>query len=56
MVELIEDFPFMLSLVEAFLGFFSRITHARVTVMPPSFDGPEKRFRTSSNERVYRTY
>jgi len=24
-VEIIEDYPFMLSLVEAFLGFFSRI-------------------------------
>jgi hypothetical protein len=24
-VEIIADFPFMLSLVEAFLGFFSRI-------------------------------
>jgi hypothetical protein len=26
-VEIIGEFPFMLSLVEAFLGFFSRIKH-----------------------------
>jgi len=29
-VEIIRDFPFMLSLVEAFLGFFSRIDNSTI--------------------------
>ena len=32
-VEISEDFPFMLSLVEAFLGFFSRIKNVGVALM-----------------------
>ena len=32
MVEIIGDFPFMLSPVEAFLGFFSRIELTSLTV------------------------
>ena len=34
MVEIISDFPFMLSLVEAFLGFFSRIITQDLTLLP----------------------
>ena len=33
--EIIGDFPFMLSLVEAFIGFFSRITFQTLTPFDP---------------------